>query len=48
MLNETWRILEFVGAVALTATTVIGMKTLRRRFSELFYLSHVILILCAL
>ncbi|KAM5540374.1 hypothetical protein V8D89_005832 [Ganoderma adspersum] len=45
LLSGTWRILGFVGAAALTATTVIGIKAVRRRFSEFFYLSHGILIL---
>ncbi|PIL37017.1 transporter [Ganoderma sinense ZZ0214-1] len=45
LLNEMWRILGFVGAVALTVTTVIGIKTVRRRFSVFFYLSHVVLVL---
>ncbi|KAI1789546.1 hypothetical protein LXA43DRAFT_974245 [Ganoderma leucocontextum] len=45
ILNETWKILGFVGAVALTVTTLIGIRAIRRRFSEFFYLSHVVLLL---
>nr|VWO99141.1 RanGTP-binding protein [Ganoderma boninense] len=45
LLRDRCRLLGFVGAVALTVNPVIGIKTVRRRFSEFFNLSHVVLIL---
>ncbi|TBU64048.1 hypothetical protein BD310DRAFT_807240 [Dichomitus squalens] len=45
MLNETWKVLGLVGAVAQTLTTIFGIKAIRRRFYEFFFITHVILIL---
>ena len=45
MLNETWKVLGLVAAVAQTLTTIFGIKAFRRRFYEFFFITHVILIL---
>ncbi|KAI0353508.1 hypothetical protein OH77DRAFT_1458037 [Trametes cingulata] len=44
-LNQGWKIAGLVGAVAQTITTIFGIKSIRRRYYEVFYSSHVVLIL---
>ncbi|KAI0368123.1 hypothetical protein BV20DRAFT_999348 [Pilatotrama ljubarskyi] len=43
--NQGWKIAGLVGAVAQTFTTIFGIKSIRRRYYEVFYSSHVVLIL---
>ncbi|KAL1944169.1 hypothetical protein VTO73DRAFT_3354 [Trametes versicolor] len=44
-INEGWKVAGLVGAVAQTITTIFGIKQIRHRYYEVFYSSHVVLIL---
>ncbi|KAI9001421.1 ferric reductase NAD binding domain-containing protein [Trametes punicea] len=45
LLNAQWKVAGLVGAVAQTITTLFGIQCVRRRFYEVFYSTHVVLIL---
>ncbi|KAI0353509.1 hypothetical protein OH77DRAFT_1483339, partial [Trametes cingulata] len=45
LLSEGWEIAGVIGAVAQTITTIMGIKQIRRRYYEIFYSSHVVLII---
>lgn len=45
LLSAGWKVAGLVGAVAQTITTIFGIKQIRHAYYELFYSSHVVLIL---
>ena len=45
LIDEVWEIAGAVAAVAQTITTIFGIKQIRHRYYEIFYSSHVALIL---
>ncbi|CDO71349.1 hypothetical protein BN946_scf184908.g107 [Trametes cinnabarina] len=45
LMDEGWKIAGMVGAVAQTATTLLGIKQFRRRYYEIFYSSHILFII---
>ncbi|KAI0772096.1 hypothetical protein BD413DRAFT_492758 [Trametes elegans] len=45
LMNEGWKVAGLVGAIAQTLTSILGIKQIRHRFYEVFYSSHVVLIL---
>ncbi|KAI0353507.1 hypothetical protein OH77DRAFT_1552919 [Trametes cingulata] len=45
LLTDGWKIAGLVGAVAQTLTTLMGIRQFRHRYYEIFYSSHVLLIL---
>ncbi|KAI0824776.1 hypothetical protein BC628DRAFT_1321773 [Trametes gibbosa] len=44
-LNASWKIAGLVGAIAQTITTIFGIQRIRRRYYEVFYSTHVGLLL---
>ncbi|KAH9853632.1 hypothetical protein C2E23DRAFT_777382 [Lenzites betulinus] len=44
-LSASWKIAGLVGAIAQTITTIFGIQQIRRRYYEIFYSTHVGLIL---
>ncbi|KAI0650292.1 ferric reductase NAD binding domain-containing protein [Trametes meyenii] len=45
LLNAGWKVAGLVGAIAQTITTIFGIKQIRHRYYEVFYSTHVLLIL---
>ncbi|KAI0332387.1 hypothetical protein GY45DRAFT_1369109 [Cubamyces sp. BRFM 1775] len=45
LLSAHWKIAGLVGAIAQTITTLFGIQAIRRRYYEVFYSTHVALIL---
>ncbi|KAI0368124.1 hypothetical protein BV20DRAFT_1054312 [Pilatotrama ljubarskyi] len=45
LIDEGWEIAGLIEAVAQTVTTILGIKQIRHRFYEIFYSSHVVLII---
>ncbi|KAI0824777.1 ferric reductase NAD binding domain-containing protein [Trametes gibbosa] len=45
LLNATWKVLGLVAAVAQTLTSIMGIKQIRHAYYEVFYTSHVVLII---
>ncbi|EIW61345.1 uncharacterized protein TRAVEDRAFT_162444 [Trametes versicolor FP-101664 SS1] len=45
LLSAGWKVAGLVGGVAQTITTIFGIKQIRHAYYELFYSSHVVLIL---
>ncbi|KAI0638039.1 ferric reductase NAD binding domain-containing protein [Trametes polyzona] len=45
LMNEAWKVAGMVAAVAQTITTIFGIKQIRHAYYEIFYSSHVVLII---